>query len=308
MSNYIDGLVSVIIPTYKRSDMLTRAIDSVLNQSYHEIELIVVNDNEKNDEYSVILYDILEKYKHDSRFIFLEQEKHINGAVARNYGIKHAHGEFIAFLDDDDIWDLYKLEIQVKALTELDHSWGAVSCLKKYYKNNKCYRASIPYKDGYIFTNVLMFLTNITTGTILIRRETLDQSGYFDESLLRQQDIQLFSCLSKISKIKLIRKYLLNIDIGDSQNRPKLEQYMQIKEAYIKSVSHLFDSKKMEMTLRKHIAFSYGIMLLKSKRISGVKWVLSSFSSPSVVLSEIKYYFTNIREVLFKQYYLRKYK
>ena len=73
---YVKGLVSVVIPTYQRSDLLTRAIDSVLNQSYEQIECIVVNDNVPNDKYSLALYDLLKQYSVDDRFKFIEQEKH----------------------------------------------------------------------------------------------------------------------------------------------------------------------------------------------------------------------------------------
>ena len=98
MAEYVQGLVSVIIPTYRRSDMLDRAIKSVLNQTYDNIELLLVNDNIPNDEYSQALLDRVKIYETDDRFRLILQEKHINGAAARNAGIKEAKGEYIAFL------------------------------------------------------------------------------------------------------------------------------------------------------------------------------------------------------------------
>ena len=62
MSEYIKGLVSVVIPTYKRSDLLKKAIDTVLAQSYQNLELLVVNDNIRNDEYSLKLYELISTY------------------------------------------------------------------------------------------------------------------------------------------------------------------------------------------------------------------------------------------------------
>ena len=95
---YQEGLVSVIIPTYKRADKLLRAINSVCQQTYENLQILVVNDNEKNDEFSKELYSLMGTIE-DQRVLLIEQEKHINGAAARNAGIKSATGEFIAFLD-----------------------------------------------------------------------------------------------------------------------------------------------------------------------------------------------------------------
>lgn len=124
MKVYEKGLVSVIIPTYKRTDKLDRAIKSVLGQSYKNIELLLVNDNVPGDEYTLALMEKVNAYQNDSRFQLLLQEKHINGAVARNFAIKQAKGEYIAFLDDDDWWKENKLAEQVKELSSLDENWG----------------------------------------------------------------------------------------------------------------------------------------------------------------------------------------
>ena len=148
---YVEGLVSVIMPTYKRSEKLLRAIDSVLNQTYKNLELLLVNDNEPFDEYTELLKKRVEKYSNDERFHLILQDKHINGAVARNVGIRQARGQYIAFLDDDDWWELNKLEEQVKELKSLDDSWGAVSCkFTLYDQNGNVIGKTKKYRDGYI--------------------------------------------------------------------------------------------------------------------------------------------------------------
>ena len=96
-------LVSVIIPSYKRSDTVIRAINSVLNQTYEDIEVLVVDDNIQGDEYSIELEKVLGQIN-DNRVILIRQEKHVNGAKARNEGVKASHGYYIAFLNDDDEW------------------------------------------------------------------------------------------------------------------------------------------------------------------------------------------------------------
>ena len=81
MCIYESGLVSVIMPTYKRSDKLVRAIESVLNQSYKRIELILVNDNEPNDDYTKNMLARVEKYREDSRFQLIIQDKHTSQKI-----------------------------------------------------------------------------------------------------------------------------------------------------------------------------------------------------------------------------------
>lgn len=105
------SLVSIIIPTYKRATMLHRAIASVLEQTYHNIEVLVVSDNEPNDEFTAKARETVESFN-DSRVKLITQERHINGAVARNVGIKASKGEYITFLDDDDF--LIKIKLRSK--------------------------------------------------------------------------------------------------------------------------------------------------------------------------------------------------
>lgn len=241
MDNYISGLVSIVIPTYKRSDMLTRAIESVLNQTYKDIECLVVNDNIAGDEYSQLLYEIVKPYTSDSRFKVVEQPKHINGAAARNAGIRQAKGEYIGFLDDDDFYDSRKIERQVEVLKTLDASYGAVSCLMKLYHDGKLTYATVPYSCDNLHFKVLAHSVSLGTGTVLIRRECLDKAGYWDENLRRFQDLQLFAFLTKKYKVKLIPEHLHNRENKDAQNRPTIDKYESLKSAYIQSVSKLIE-------------------------------------------------------------------
>ena len=200
--------------------------------------MILVNDNDPGDEYSQQLYKLLEEYT-DNRLILLEQERHINGAAARNAGIHKAKGEFIAFLDDDDFWELQKIERQVKLINTLDESWGAVSCLMRIYKKDKLIEATMPYRDGNILVDILDRKTSMGTGSLLIRHTALDNVGYFDENLYRHQDLQLFACLAEKYKIKLDKVYLHNRDIDDAQNRLDAAKMIEVKKAFFTSISDI---------------------------------------------------------------------
>ena len=236
MGKYVDGLVSVIIPTYKRSEKLTRAIESVLNQTYTNIELLVVNDNDPNDDYTIKLIERVKPYENDKRFRLIMQDKHINGAVARNVGIKQAQGEYIAFLDDDDWWDKDKLSHQVSTLSKLSPEWGGVSCRIKRYNNQELIAKMPRYESGYVYKDILMLKSDFATGTILVRHEALDEAGLFDEKLLRHQDLQLLVNFTFKYKLFQLNEFLHCCDVSDAQNRPDLEKLIIAKKAFFYSV------------------------------------------------------------------------
>ncbi|WP_332899995.1 glycosyltransferase family 2 protein [Haladaptatus sp. CMSO5] len=114
--------VSVVIPTYNRSEEVTHAIDSVLAQTYDDFELLVVDDGSTDDTKEVVTgYD-------DDRVKFIEHEENQGAPAARNTGIEHAEGEYVAFLDSDDEWLPLKLERQVDYLESKGDGWVAVYC------------------------------------------------------------------------------------------------------------------------------------------------------------------------------------
>lgn len=309
--NYQKGLVGVVIPTYKRSEMLTRAIDSVLNQTYRVVECIVVNDNAPNDEYSLVLYEVLKQYKSDSRFRFIEQKEHKNGAAARNVGIRESKGEYISFLDDDDFWEPNKLEIQVECLSQLPQVWGAVSCLMKLYKNNVLAEANFPYRSGDLHQKVLFRRIGLGTGSLLIRRSALDETGYFDENLTRFQDPQLFSCLTSKYRIKLIKKYLHNRDADDGNNRPDAKRIEKLQNAFFKSVNNQIEllSKSEQRALYKIFAFdSFPAFWRSGDKIKALKNCFGVFTSYRACYYAIERYFRRFMNSHFKEYRINKYK
>lgn len=242
-SNYIKGLVSVVMPTYKRFDKLPRAIESVLNQTYSTLELLLVNDNDPDDKFTEYVKEISKKYLSDTRFKLILQDKHINGAVARNIAINHAKGEYIAFLDDDDWWEHNKLEEQVKTLSKLDNSWGGVSCKFKLYDINlNIIGKTRKYRDGYIYKDILFLQSDVATSTLLLRRSALDETGYFDEKLLRNQDLQLLVFFTYKYKLMEVDKYLHCVDVSDAQNRPSGDKAVSVVNNFFKSVKPILDT------------------------------------------------------------------
>lgn len=308
--DYIRGLVSVIIPTYKRSDMLARCIDSVLNQTYRNLELILVNDNNVGDEYSLQLYRLLEGYT-DDRLIFVEQKQHINGAVARNVGIRKARGEFIAFNDDDDYWEPQKIERQVQLLSDLDESWGAVSCLMRIYRGNKLREAALPYRDGSILLDILTRKTSMGTGALLIRHTALDDIGYFDEKLVRHQDLQLFARLTEKYKVKLDRVYLHNRDVSDTQNRPNANQLIEVKKAFFESIGDIMDrlseSDRKKVLIMHKFETAYHVYKSGDKR-EGLHCALAVLQTPNTCYLAMERSLSRVIQKRLRRYLENKYR
>lgn len=310
MGDYIAGLVSVVIPTYKRSDTLRRAIDSVLGQTYPDIQVVIVNDNEIGDEFSQELYKTISCYSNNPKVIFLEQEKHINGAAARNVGIKRAEGEYLAFLDDDDYWDSRKIEHQINLLKTLDQTWGAVGCMSIHIKGNNPLFVSLPHKDGQIFKEIMQRTVGLGTGSLLMRRKAVDDTGYFDESLSRHQDIQFFAYFAFKYKIKLLKEYLYYIDHEDAANRPDVNKIKKVKKDFYISVNPLIDSLSKRDKNKFYILHDFEIGVVEWKngfKASGLKKILRILRYPSTTFNTIRRILRRISGKKLKKMYIHKY-
>ena len=283
-------LVSVIIPTYKRSEKLERAVKSVLNQTYKNVEALVVSDNEPDDEFTKEAQKVVDSF-HDERVKLIKQKHHKNGAAARNAGIKASRGEYVAFLDDDDFWDKEKLELQVPILNSLDESLGGVSCKNKIFKGGKLTHLQLGYKDGYLYRRILLRMMEVSTDTILLRKKCLVETGMFDENLLRHQEVQMLAFFTYKYKIKLLDRFLCNVDIDDCQNRPNPERLKKIKMDFLKAVEPItnqmsfYDRYSMKLIHRFELG---GIYYLNGDKWYGFSNSLPVLLSPTALFVAIR--------------------
>ena len=121
--------VSVVIPTYNRPEFLGAAISSVLNQTFQDWELLVVDDASENDTEEVV------DGFGDHRLRWFRHEKRIGGSAARNTGIVNSVGAYVAFLDDDDEWLPDKLRLQVELLRK--ESGCSRNCLRRLHSRGQ---------------------------------------------------------------------------------------------------------------------------------------------------------------------------
>ncbi len=191
-------LVSCIIPTHNRQLLLRRAIESVISQTYKNLEIIVVDDSSE-DNTELVVKEYMEK---DNRIIYLKNPKPLGGSGTRNVGIKFSTGEYIAFLDDDDEWLEDKIEKQLKAIKNFDALLCA--CIINNKKRLKSYDRPIvnlyDLRKGNIFTG----------GTsILMARLSIIKNNLFDEKLPSGQDWDLLIRMAGKYKIGYLNEPLV---------------------------------------------------------------------------------------------------
>lgn len=180
-------LVSVVIPTYGEPDYLGRCVESVLNQTYINIEIVVVDDNGIGTPHQIATSTVVEQYK-DKNLKYVCHETNKNGAAARNTGVKNASGKYIAFLDDDDVFLPNKIERQVNLIESLSDEYAFVYCSHDIYLDGRIVRQIKAEKSGYLFYEKISHQIEIQTSGVLIRKEVFREVNGFDESFRRHQD------------------------------------------------------------------------------------------------------------------------
>ncbi len=205
--------VSVIIPTYRRPDFLGKAIESVLDQTFQDFEVIIVDDA-SNDNTGEVVRGFVDKRIH-----YVCHEVNRGGAAARNTGILKAREQYIAFLDDDDEWLPEKLQLQV---TVLDQSPPEVGGIYTGYTRIKrttgeSLGITLPTKRGDLSYELLVSNPLAGTTGILIRKKCLEDVGLFDEKLASFQDYDLWIRISKKFQFEYINRVLYRYYVHDKK-------------------------------------------------------------------------------------------
>ena len=205
-------LVSVVIPTFSRPVYLKRCIDSVLNQTYSNLEIIVVDDNNPNTAARIETNKTMALYKENSMVKYLQHDTNRNGSAARNTGWSASSGEYITFLDDDDEIANTKIEKQVKCLESLDKSWGMCYTGYKVIKEKGDNQISSESRTGNCYLDALMRTLFLGSGSnLLLRKSVVDELEGYDVSFQRNKDIEFLVRACEKYKIAYVDEVLLTI-------------------------------------------------------------------------------------------------
>jgi glycosyltransferase involved in cell wall biosynthesis len=238
-SPFQQPLVSVIIPTFNRPDSLREALESVLAQTFQNFEAIVINDGGAD------VSEVIDVFNNDKRIIYLQHIENKGLAAARNTAIRTAHGKYIAFLDDDDIYYPEHLATLVGFLESSDYkvaytdSYQSLQSfiIDRYVTTHK----EIIY--SYDFNREKLLIHNyIPVLNLVYRRDLLDDVGLFDETLGTQEDWELLIRLSRkyvFSHIKALTAEFRMRDDATNMTEYKRSDYLRTLRRIYHRYSHL---------------------------------------------------------------------
>ncbi len=181
--------VSVIIPAFNAAEFIAEALESVFGQTFPEYEVIVVNDGSPDTtEFEKSLAPYID------RLVYLKQEN-LGPSAARNAGVMKAQGEFVAFLDSDDVWEPNYLATQMKALDEnpgLDLIYADALLIGGGVPPGLTFMKAAPSQGPVTFESLLRADCSVITSCVVARKAALLRAGLFDLEFARSEDLHLW--------------------------------------------------------------------------------------------------------------------
>lgn len=272
-----NDLVSVVIPTYSRNETLIRAVESVLNQTHTNVEIIVVDDNPADSEWRRSSEELMKKYEDNPKVRYIKNAQNMGGAGARNEGIKASNGEYIAFLDDDDEYMPEKVEKQLKMFKECNNEKLAlVYCFAKFIDSD----GTSSYSDTRYFKGNCLYEAMeanciAATSQWMVKKAAVESVGMFTIVPCKQDSQLILKLLAAGYEVDCCKEELslyYNFVVGDRISRGnfkniegeklyiaecrkqyhKLEswQILNVEYAFAKKFYELYKSNNMKENLR----------------------------------------------------------
>jgi len=198
-------MVSIIIPTYNRSELLRQCLSSIIAQTYQNFEVLVLDDGSNDDTFGTV------KSFNDKRMKYINNGKFSDVAKLRNIGIQVSKGNFIAFCDDDDIWQMNKLSVQVEYLNKYKFICSNANLIDK--KSDIISERFISFFDqNCIITTEMLLITNlILTSSVVIERNLINNSTFLESGInCSAEDYELWLRLSVKENIFFINRELIS--------------------------------------------------------------------------------------------------
>ena len=302
-----EGLVSIIIPTHNRVDIISETLDSVINQDYKNIEILVVDDYSTDDTESVVMNYVL-------RFPQISYYKSIQkgACAARNLGILKSKGEYIQFVDDDDWLAENFISKRLDALVA-NSDLGFATC-NMLYKKEKDSKDILKYfsmdqLEHNIETHLLY--SALPAPLFLFRRTTITKIGLWDETCLRYQDIRYYHRLFLYS-IKGIwlpdYLYWVRIHNNSISKKKDLKTIISICTVFMNIEKEWKDLNRYNEKMDRIIYYLYVSIFYQNYTKEKLLWMLYEFSKISVVKphSMLSFLGYMIRKIISKDYPVSK--
>ena len=212
-------MITAVITTYKREpEMVERALKSVLNQTYKDKEILVVDDSPSAYEMRKQVEEMVKSYE-EQGVIYIPHEVNKGACAARNTGLANARGEYIAFLDDDDEWESEKLEKQLEEFKMCSQDTALVYC-GKYFVNDvtgEVHVAKTEFRKGHIFADLIKKNCIGSTSYPLVRTDFLREIGGFDVYMPASQDIDVWLRLAWKYQVSYVEDALVKYHTHDGE-------------------------------------------------------------------------------------------
>jgi len=204
-------LVSVIIPTYNREALVCHAIDSVISQTYQNIEIIVVDDGSTDNTKNAI-----NKYRTLENFSFIEQSNK-GVSAARNHGVSLAKGKYISLLDSDDLFLPTKIAVQVNHFEANPNIVLLHHYFEKIDLNQKSLGVRKPdYFYGFLYPKILYYWKSlINPSCLMVKKSMYEKVSGFNETLLSSEDLDFYRKISRLGEFHIIPKSLAKVRVHD---------------------------------------------------------------------------------------------
>ena len=252
--------ISIVIPFFSGKIWLDEALKTVFNQTYKNFEVLLINDGSTED-----INDVLLKYQ-DIRYFKI---KNSGPAVARNLGIEKATGDYICFLDSDDLWELNKLELQIKHLEENNKIWGVTAYQFFEDGTKKLLKTKNEIISGDVFQKFL-FSCNIATPTVMIRTEILKNNKtlrFIENTRFGEDTLLWFNLLSLYPLHKLNKKLtLVRVRGGNASKMASIQlRARHFIYIYLKNENFTLNGKNVNFVARTLYYFSSRINKINPK-------------------------------------------
>ncbi len=240
--------VSVVILTFNRAPILRRAIQSVLDQTFQDLELIVIDDCSTDETAQVV------KSFSDARIKYFRHEKNKGEAGGRNTGLQKAMGEYIGYLDDDDEWLPEKLELQVASLNQSPFEVGAVHCgrMDVDVETGKVLNVRVYPESGDLFSRLLKE-NFLTLSSVLLRTKCFAQVGEFDCSIPYGLDYDMWLRISQKFQFECINQPLIKYGIHKNALSKNLGLQIRGYEAWLEKYDRFIKEDLKEYSRRNYI-------------------------------------------------------
>lgn len=253
-------LVSVVVTTHSGTNTIWRAVNSVLTQTYKNIEIIVVDDNGLGTEAQIQTEKIVKSFN-DDRISYIPHKMNINGSAARNTGIAAAQGIYIALLDDDDAYLPEKTQKQVEALQTKPDDYAVCYTGMVIHFQNGSIRKYEPTAEGALFNMVMQRKIQAPSSVLMFTKDAAESINGFDTSFFRHQDWEFLDRISERYKLAVVRDVCLDRYIYRRNSAVNPKQFERNRIYYLRKMKPYFD--KLSATERREAYYGHNKSILK---------------------------------------------